>query len=310
MEHRSGKRNRLGLGALLLWAAGAAACQSAASSVGGSDQALSASCVDPSAPLPADAWVCPETLRVACGDAARSATLYVRDQGAAASCEGQELSVQVDSLDVGEHEVSVQDASGGLVCEAKLVVTDEQAPVLKSKPQLYLWPPNHKFHTIQVSDCFAVEDDCQDTPKAEFIWASSDEPIDSIGDGHHAPDIQMDDCGALALRAERQGPKDGRVYKLGVRAVDAAGHASEGVCTVIVDHDQRGADGADSGEAYRVTFDGSRGLPACDGMTPPADPPPTDPPAMDPPPSEPPPSEPPVMDPPPAEPPPAEPPLS
>ncbi|MDB4990514.1 MAG: hypothetical protein JWN04_5692 [Myxococcaceae bacterium] len=47
--------------------------------------------------------------------------------------------------------------------------------------------------------------------------------------------------------------------------VDGAGVASETTCTVIVDHDQRGVLGADSGEAYRVTpVDPASGRP-CDG---------------------------------------------
>jgi hypothetical protein len=121
---------------------------------------------------------------------------------------------------------------------------------------LNLWPPNHKFHSIAVSDCVDVEDACQPDLQAEFIWASSDEPVDDIGDGHHAPDILVDDCQRVQLRSERQGPKDGRVYKLGVRVVDGSGNASEGVCTVVVDHDQRGVLGADSGEAYRISLNG------------------------------------------------------
>jgi hypothetical protein len=185
------------------------------------------------------------------------------------------LTVDVDALTTGEHEVTVRDPSGAVLCETELTVTDDAAPVLTPRPLIQLWPPNHKFHTIRVEDCFAVRDACQSDLKAEFVWASSDEPIDSIGDGHHAPDIQVSSCGAIALRAERQGPKDGRVYKLGVRVVDASGNAAESVCTVIVDHDQRGVVGADSGEAYRVLFDGKNGLPVCDGDNPPpVEPPP------------------------------------
>jgi hypothetical protein len=53
---------------------------------------------------------------------------------------------------------------------------------------------------------------------------------------------------------------------------------------VIVDHDQRGLVGADSGEAYRVLFDGlsNQGGPVCDG-TPPENPPPRNPPPENPP---------------------------
>jgi hypothetical protein len=186
---------------------------------------------------------------------------------------------------------------------------DVSPPVLSARPQLQLWPPNHKFHSIRVEDCFSVSD-CQGGVQAEFVWASSDEPIDSIGDGHHAPDIQVESCGAIALRSERQGPKNGRVYKLGVRAVDPAGNASEAICTVIVDHDQRGVLGADSGEAYRVTFDGKNGLPLCDGDNPPPpNPPVQQPPVQQPPVQNPPVQQPPVQNPPVQEPPVQEPPV-
>jgi hypothetical protein len=202
-----------------------------------------------------------------------------------------------------------QSGDGGL----SAACADDAAPQLTPRALINLWPPNHKFHTIRVEDCFSVSDACQPDLKAEFIWASSDEPIDSIGDGHFAPDIQVSECGALALRAERQGPKDGRVYKLGVRVVDAAGNVAENVCSVIVDHDQRGVVGADSGEAYRVLFDGSNGLPICDGETPPpVNPPPVNPPPVNPPPGNPPPGNPPTDPPPsnpPANPPPVNPPV-
>jgi hypothetical protein len=193
----------------------------------------------------------------------------------------------------GSGAVVVRTANDTALCAAD---AGPGAPVLTPRAVVQLWPPNHKFHTIRVEDCFSVTGSCQAGLKAEFVWASSDEPVDSIGDGHHAPDIQVSSCGELMLRAERQGPKDGRVYKLGVRAVDALGNVAEGVCNVIVDHDQRGVVGADSGEAYRVLFDGKNGLPSCDGEnpppSPPANPPPVNPPA-NPPPSDPPPSDPP-----------------
>ncbi|HEY6877332.1 MAG TPA: hypothetical protein VI299_04900 [Polyangiales bacterium] len=128
-----------------------------------------------------------------------------------------------------------------------------------------LWPPNHKLHTISVEDCVGVYDACDPEVTAEFIWGSSDEPVDSIGDGHHEPDIIFEGCDRVQLRSERQGPKDGRVYKLGVRAVDGAGNVTLGACTVVVDHDQRGVLGADSGESYRVTLDGTGGMPLCNG---------------------------------------------
>jgi hypothetical protein len=166
---------------------------------------------------------------------------------------------------------------------------DDTPPELQPHT-IALWPPNHKFHEIAVEDCVSVVGACDANIRGEFIWASSDEPEDDKGDGHHAPDIQLgEDCTSVAVRSERQGPKDGRVYKLGVRVVDASGNASEAECVVVVDHDQRGVEGQDSGEAYRVRFDVTEGGPICDGEPdePPTPPPPPPPPSEPPPPQDP-----------------------
>ncbi|MDB4973649.1 MAG: hypothetical protein JWN48_1990 [Myxococcaceae bacterium] len=144
-------------------------------------------------------------------------------------------------------------------------------PLVVSPKTLNIWPPNHKFHTIDVADCVTVTGVCDPGVTAEFIWGSSDEPVDSLGDGHFSPDILFDGCDHVQVRSERQGPKDGRVYKLGVRVIDGAGHASEAACTVVVDHDQRGVRGADSGESYRIVPTSAQTGLACAGR---AEPPP------------------------------------
>jgi hypothetical protein len=165
----------------------------------------------------------------------------------------------------GRGALAVGDDDAGTACAADPGVEDREPPVLVSHT-LDLWPPNHKFHGVAVEDCVSAMDACDGAVRGEFIWASSDEPIDSIGDGHHAPDIGLaGDVMHVCVRSERQGPKDGRVYKLGVRVTDSAGNSSEGECLVIVDHDQRGVVGKDSGEAYRVLFDAAQVGPACDG---------------------------------------------
>ena len=55
------------------------------------------------------------------------------------------------------------------------------------------------------------------------------------------------------------------MYKLGVRVTDSAGNTAEGECLVIVDHDQRGVVGKDSGEAYRIWFDPTQATASCAG---------------------------------------------
>jgi hypothetical protein len=147
------------------------------------------------------------------------------------------------------------------------------ATVLEAR-DLSLWPPNHKLHEISVADCVRVVSGCGPF-RGEFLWASSDEPIDDKGDGHHAPDILVsEDCEVVSLRSERQGPKDGRVYKLGVRVFDGEGEVTDAVCAVVVDHDQRGVIAADSGDSYRVAFDGTQDFPACGEPGEPDEPPP------------------------------------
>ena len=71
-----------------------------------------------------------------------------------------------------------------------------------------------------------------------FLYAISDEPVNDKGDGNTEPDIILE-CDRVQLRAERQGPSNGRVYRLGWTAVDEAGNAPEEIeeCIVVVPHD-------------------------------------------------------------------------
>lgn len=299
--------NRFNRALLASCALGALACDQSATSLDSAGSPLVVECVGPEdlPGLPPDAWVCPAPRTVACTGGTgtvEGGTLYVEDPGDAA-CLARGVVVSNDGpYPVGEHTISVSLEGGAApICSTTLTVVDNVAPVLTSHT-IQLWPPNHKFHEIAVSDCVSFVDACSGAVTGEFIWASSDEPVDDKGDGHHAPDIQLSDCGKIAVRSERAGPRDGRVYTLGVRVVDQGGNESVGTCKVIVDHDQRGVQGADDGESYRITFDGSQGGPVCDGVVPPpVNPPVNPPPSDDTPPGDTPPGDtPPTMDPPPA----------
>ncbi len=264
MQRCSSKRAKLALYAAVL---AASACDHEATT-GTAERIdrLTAECLPSTASAPAGAWTCPEARTLECGT--EPPPLYVRDP-ANPSCAPLPLEIQAaDRLSLGTQPVRVTGADGALACETSLTVVDSQPPTLTPKT-IGLWPPNHKFHTIEIGDCVEVADACDEDLQAAFIWASSDEPVDDLGDGHHEPDILVDSCQRVQVRSERQGPKNGRVYKLGVRVVDRAGHAVESACTIIVDHDQRGVVGADSGESYRVALNGQGGLPACDGTQPP-----------------------------------------
>lgn len=240
--------------------------------------ALKVECVPSGQSAPQGAWLCPEPQTLECdlSDAGQPHTVYV-SEGETLSCQDASLRVVSDgNLTLGRHQVRVVDAAGVAVCTSELTVEDTVAPVLEAKT-IALWPPNHKLHSIAPEDCVAIHDACGGPLRAEFIWASSDEPVDAIGDGNHSPDIVLDDCRHLSLRSERQGPEDGRVYKVGVRVIDQAGNATEAACNVLVAHDQSGKARGEgetlsaarkdvavtSGEAYRIRFDGSDGSAAC-----------------------------------------------
>lgn len=224
--------------------------------------ALTVACA-PTADIPAGAWVCPEPRALRCDELATT-TLYI-PEGNDLACEHQAITLVDDGpFTPGDTQaVSIQSDNGN-ICAAQLTVVDETPPFLVAHT-LKLWPPNHKLHTIDVNDCVTADDDCDGPLRGEFIWASSDEPTDELGDGRHTPDIVMaDNCQQIAVRAERQGTQDGRVYTLGVRVVDSNGNDAEALCHVMVDHDQgEGHSSVDSGEAYRVTFDGTDNTPTC-----------------------------------------------
>jgi hypothetical protein len=284
---------------MLLWLAGCFQTTNISAAPPGAighDVAIDVACASSGVPQSDTSWVCPASLTLDCSALANPAVVTVQSpRGQTCNSAGLDATL-TGPLSVGPNTLAVRDQRGQIVCSTQLTVLDHGPPILIPHV-VNLWPPNHKFHDISVEDCVTIQDSCDDSLQAEFIWASSDEPIDDIGDGHFAPDIALSsDCRRVSVRSERQGPENGRVYKLGVRVVDRGGNASEAVCQVIVDHDQRGVLGADSGEAYRVTFNGARGGPRCDGVQPPAPPripPPSSPPP--PPPQQPPPSKPPAV---------------
>jgi hypothetical protein len=211
-----------------------------------------------------DSWSCPGTIELACSAAGNGVLRVLSPSNEV--CDADALSVTyAEPLTPGTHALSVRDEQDKVLCSGEAVV--RRGADLRLVPkQVNLWPPNHKLHEIRVEDCVEIVGACPgEVLVPRFIWASSDEPEDARGDGHHAPDITLSaDCQQLSLRSERQGPSDGRVYTLGVRLVDALGESYEASCTVSVDHDQSGRAAADSSEAYRLELDGTTpGFPNC-----------------------------------------------
>ena len=104
-----------------------------------------------------------------------------------------------------------------------------------------LWPPNHRM----------VEVDAQVSEVADLCGASSvplaslesNEPDNAqgTGDGNTVNDIQLSDDLHFALRAERDGHGDGRIYTVVYQTEDASGNSATETFEVIVPHDLGGS---------------------------------------------------------------------
>ena len=111
-----------------------------------------------------------------------------------------------------------------------------------------LWPPNHKWVWRTISGVT----DADGNPVAVTItgiW--QDEPTNGLGDGDTAIDGQIGSGNSFAVRAERSGTGDGRVYHVYFSASDGAGGSCTGSATIGVPHDQGPQGGpVDGGALY------------------------------------------------------------
>jgi hypothetical protein len=137
----------------------------------------------------------------------------------------------------GAHTVtgSCEDVAGNTAQATTEVNIDKTPPQILGLPVFgcTLWPPNHKL--VQVA--MVIPSDGLSGLATESLTAVSDEPEDGKGDGHTSPDIVIDGA-SVALRAERSGAGDGRVYTITAFASDLAGNATTATATCEVPHDR------------------------------------------------------------------------
>jgi hypothetical protein len=139
-------------------------------------------------------------------------------------------------------------------CDNVFDPTNDPSCVITNRPPVcdeavadpsLLWPPNHKFRKVSI---LGVTDPDGDPVGITVLAIMQDEPVDDHGDGKTCPDGKGVGSHMAALRAERSGQGDGRVYHVHFLAEDGQGAACEGHVTVCVPHDQRDKDGDSDSE--------------------------------------------------------------
>jgi hypothetical protein len=140
-------------------------------------------------------------------------------------------------------------------------VVDTTAPTITLNGNTpSLWPPNHRYHTFNVTDFVTgVTDGCDTslgTGSVVISQVTSDEQENSTGDGNTFNDIVIaGDCKSVQLRAERDGAGDGRVYTITFKVRDASGNVATATVKVLVPLNQANGPATDSGPHYTVLGD-------------------------------------------------------
>lgn len=135
--------------------------------------------------------------------------------------------------------------------EVEWVADEPKAPdcnTVVASPRL-IWPPNHKFRDVTLHGPDPVDGvDAEVTVTHVY----QDEPVNDLGDGNFEPDAEISGQGqTVAVRAERSGLLDGRLYFIGFTAELPAGGACQGEAALGVPHDRRQNNlPQDSGERY------------------------------------------------------------
>jgi hypothetical protein len=156
------------------------------------------------------------------------------------------------------HSTATDAAGNQSTCSFTVTVKDVTPPVITTSGQtIALWPPNHKYQTIKVTDLVTGASDLCDPSvtlsSVTISMVTSDEPDNSEGDGNTTHDIVIAaDCKSVQLRAERQGNGNGRVYTITFKVTDAFGNVGTATAKVTVPHSQNGSPAIDDGPHYTV----------------------------------------------------------
>jgi hypothetical protein len=118
---------------------------------------------------------------------------------------------------------------------------DSGAPTITLIPNvnMTLWPPNHQYESVAVTDFVAsASDDCDPTVNLNSVYIlkiTSDEAEDGVGDGNTLNDIVIGaSCKTAQLRAERSVNGNGRVYTITFKVKDSSGNFTTATAQVTV----------------------------------------------------------------------------
>jgi len=157
------------------------------------------------------------------------------------------------------HYSDVDDFGNTSSCTSSITIHDTTPPVISGPSNngsaaAELWSPDHKMQTVDVrTDCgLTIHDACDSglnvsNANIKITGITSDELVNTLGDGNTAPDMLCVDATHVQLRKERAGNEDGRVYKITFTVTDAEGQVSTGICRIDTTHSQNGAPSIDSG---------------------------------------------------------------
>lgn len=171
------------------------------------------------------------------------------------------ISIPTGSLSVGSHTVMVTTTGACGSASQSATLTVSGPPVITlSTSNINMWPPNHAYHTFNVSDFVASAtstcDPNVDVSDVVITSVSSDEPEDNLSgaDGTTLNDIVIAaDCKSVQLRIERDTNLNGRVYTITFRVTDSQGNTTTATATVSIPIDQSGAPAVDNGPGAGYT---------------------------------------------------------
>ena len=134
--------------------------------------------------------------------------------------------------------LNATDDSGNTGTDTVTVTVEDTTPpeITVSVTPDDLWPPNHKYVTVEAT--VTAQDAGDPSPTITFVSITSNEPDNGKGDGNTVNDIVILDDYTFEFRAERSGNNVGRVYTITYEVTDASGNSAQAYATVTVKHNQ------------------------------------------------------------------------